>query len=358
VSSTVTTRDTYRVPRREVFAARVTCSFGNRLVPSPQSLVPCLKSLFPTPYSLLHRDPNHGEHTIPPKTPSNQLNPINLIVFYFAMLSAFGHFLLHPCSKIPGKIAFRGSPGSAFFQVEVPSCLRKTMGDTFQSALNVLVVEDDKELAGFVRQGLEDERCIVKVCHDGGSGLRQAEIHAFDIILLDVMLPVLNGFEVTRRLRMQKIRTPILLLTARDSPEDIVNGLDAGADDYLTKPFVFEVLLARIRARTRSTPARSAAQMRFADLFLDAEKHEVIRAGERLDLTRTEFSILENLMRAAGRVITRSRLIELVWGDREVSDNNLDVFIRYLRTKVDRPGMPRLLHTERGLGYCLREGAD
>jgi DNA-binding response OmpR family regulator len=232
------------------------------------------------------------------------------------------------------------------------------MGEAFKTALNVLVIEDDKDLAGFVRQGLEDENCIVKVCFDGGSGLRQAEMHAFDIILLDVMLPVLNGFEVTKRLRLQNVRTPILLLTARDAPEDIVQGLDAGADDYLTKPFEFEVLLARIRARTRSGSAKNAAQMRFADLFLDAEKHEAVRAGQRLDLTRTEFSILECLMRAAGRVVTRSRIIDLVWGDREVSENNLDVFIRYLRSKVDRPGLPRLLHTERGLGYSLREVSE
>jgi DNA-binding response OmpR family regulator len=232
------------------------------------------------------------------------------------------------------------------------------MPEAFKSALNILIVEDDKELAGFVREGLEDEDCIVKVCHDGGSGLRQAEMHSFDIVLLDVMLPVLNGFEVTKRLRLENIRTPILLLTARDAPEDIVKGLDAGADDYLTKPFEFEVLLARIRARTRSGGPRSGAQMRFADLFLDAEKHEAVRAGERLDLTRTEFSILECLLRAAGRVVARSRIIELVWGDRDVSENNLDVFIRYLRSKVDRPGLARLIHTERGLGYCLREGAE
>jgi DNA-binding response OmpR family regulator len=232
------------------------------------------------------------------------------------------------------------------------------MAEAFKSALNVLLVEDDKDLAGFVREGLEDESCIVTVCFDGGSGLRQAEIHAFDIILLDVMLPVLNGFDVTRRLRLQKIRTPILLLTARDAPEDIVKGLDAGADDYLTKPFEFEVLLARIRARTRSAAGKNAAQMRFADLFLDTEKREAVRAGQRLDLTRTEFSILECLIRAAGRVVTRSRIIELVWGDRDVSENNLDVFIRYLRSKVDRAGLPRLLHTERGLGYSLREGSD
>lgn len=228
----------------------------------------------------------------------------------------------------------------------------------FQSALNVLLIEDDKDLAGFVRAGLEDESCIVKVCFDGSSGLRQAEIHAFDLILLDVMLPGLNGFEVTKRLRLQKVRTPILLLTARDAPEDVVKGLDAGADDYLTKPFDFEVLLARIRARTRSGSGRNAAQMRFADLFLDAEKREAVRAGQRLELTRTEFSILECLIRSAGRVVKRDRIIDQVWGDRDISENNLDVFIRFLRNKLDRPGLPRLLHTERGLGYSIREESN
>jgi DNA-binding response OmpR family regulator len=232
------------------------------------------------------------------------------------------------------------------------------MNEAFDSQLNVLLVEDDKELAGFVREGLQDESCTVKVCFDGGSGLRQAELHAFDLILLDVMLPGLNGFEVTKRLRMQKIRTPILLLTARDAPEDIVKGLDAGADDYLTKPFDFEVLLARIRARIRSASWNKSAHMRFADLFLDSEKHEATRAGHRLELTLTEFSILESLMRSAGRVVRRDRIIDLVWGDRQISDNNLEVFIRFLRSKVDRPGLPRLIHTERGLGYCIREGTD
>ena len=230
------------------------------------------------------------------------------------------------------------------------------MPDAVNAPLNILLVEDDKELAGFVRQGLEDENWSVKICHDGGSGLRQAELHAFDIILLDVMLPVLNGFDLTRRLRLQSIRTPILLLTARDAPEDVVKGLDAGADDYLTKPFDFEVLLARIRARTRSSSSGNSGKMRFADLFLDIQKHEAVRAGQRLDLTRTEFSILECLMRAAGRVVTRDRIIELVWGEREISDNNLEVFIRHLRSKVDRAELPRLLHTERGIGYSIREG--
>ena len=232
------------------------------------------------------------------------------------------------------------------------------MGEAFQAALQILIVDDDKDLAGFIAQGLEDEGCVVTLAHDGGAGLRQIEQHPYDLVLLDVMMPVLDGFEVTRRLRLQKIRTPILLLTARDAPEDIVKGLDAGADDYLTKPFEFEVLLARIRARTRNVLAPKAAQLRFADLFLDAEKHEAVRGGQRLDLTRTEFSILECLMRASGRVVPRSRIIDMVWGDREVSENNLDVFMRYLRNKVDRAGQPRLLQTERGVGYCLREEAE
>ena len=158
------------------------------------------------------------------------------------------------------------------------------MHEAFKSPLSVLLVEDDKDLAAFVRQGLEDESCVVRVCFDGGSGLRQAELHTFDIILLDVMLPGLNGFEVTKRLRMQRIRTPIVLLTARDAPEDVVKGLDAGADDYLTKPFDFEVLLARIRARTRRPPGEKSAQMRFADLFVDSEKREAVRGGQRLEL--------------------------------------------------------------------------
>ncbi len=148
------------------------------------------------------------------------------------------------------------------------------------------------------------------------------------------------------------------MLTGRDASEDIVKGLDAGADDYLTKPFDFEVLLARIRARTRSGSSKNTGQIRFADLYFDSQKHEATRAGQRLELTRTEFSILECLMRSAGRVVPRSRIIEVVWGDRDVSENNLDVFIRSLRTKLDQPGMSRLLHAERGVGYSIREGSS
>jgi DNA-binding response OmpR family regulator len=221
--------------------------------------------------------------------------------------------------------------------------------------MRVLLVEDDRIVADYVRRGLEEEQLAVTVCFDGMSGLRAAEMSNFDVFVLDVMLPFMDGLQVTRRLRRQNIQTPILLLTARDAPEDIVRGLDAGADDYLTKPFSFDVLLARIRARTRTAKLRPDSQLRFADLAMDFDKHEVRRGKILLHLTRTEFSLLECLMRAAGRVVTRDHLINTVWGDRELCNNNLDVFIRFLRTKVDLPEHAKLIHTERGIGYRLLE---
>ena len=225
-------------------------------------------------------------------------------------------------------------------------------------ALRILLVEDDREIAGYIGRGLEEEGNRVTVCFDGAAGLRAAQSSAFDIVVLDVMLPFLDGFEVTRRLRSDKISTPIVLLTARDAPRDVVRGLDAGADDYLTKPFSFEVLLARLRARTRATPADGRNKLQYADLTVDLESHQAYRGKTPLNLTRTEFAIVESLMRAAGRVVTRPRLIESVWGaGREVGNNNLDVFIRFLRVKIDGPRQPRLIHTVRGIGYCLREEA-
>ena len=221
--------------------------------------------------------------------------------------------------------------------------------------MRILLVDDDRELAEYLRKGLEEENHAVTICFEGSTGLRAAERTAFDIVVLDVMMPFLDGLEVTRRLRKQNVRTPILLLTARDAPEDVVRGLDAGADDYLTKPFSFEVLLARIRARTRATHARQASTLRYADLVLDPSTREVSRGGQPIRLTRTEFSILECLMHAAGRVVSRDHLIDEVWGDRDVSNNNLEVFVRYLRGKVDLEGKKRLIHTDRGIGYSLRD---
>lgn len=220
--------------------------------------------------------------------------------------------------------------------------------------MRILVVEDDRDLAGFIGRALEEEGNTVSVCFDGAAGLRMAERQAFDLIVLDIMLPFMDGLEMTRRLRRGHVLTPVLLLTARDAPEDVVRGLDAGADDYLTKPFSFEVLLARIRARTR-TQHGSGARRRFADLTLDLEAHQAWRGQTEIALTRTEFAILECLVRSAGRIVTRDRLIEEVWGDREVSSNNLDVFMRFLRAKVDLPEHRKLIHTERGVGYSLRD---
>jgi len=222
--------------------------------------------------------------------------------------------------------------------------------------MRVLLVDDDREVAEYLRE-LEEESFNVVVANDGGSALRLAETSAFDVILLDSMMPFLDGLPITRGLRRQNILTPILLLTGRDAPEEIVRGLDAGADDYLTKPFSFDVLLARIRARTRKLDQKNT-QLRFADLVVDLCERQVYRGRRAIALTRTEFAILECLLRSAGRVVTRDRLIEMVWSDREVSENNLDVFIKFLRSKVDPPGSPKLIHTERGLGYNLRQGTN
>lgn len=220
--------------------------------------------------------------------------------------------------------------------------------------VRVLLVEDDREVADYVARGLEEEGNRVTVCFDGAEGLHAAQKSRFDVLVLDVMLPFLDGFEVTRRLRREKIATPIILLTGRDAPQDIVRGLDAGADDYLTKPFSFEVLLARLRARTRASGERT--KLHYADLTIDLDSHQAWRANQSVNLTRTEFAIVESLMRSAGRVVTRRQLIDTVWGEhRERGDNNLDVFIRFLRVKIDGPGQQRLIHTARGVGYSLRE---
>jgi DNA-binding response OmpR family regulator len=217
-----------------------------------------------------------------------------------------------------------------------------------------LLAEDDRDVADYVRRGLEEEDNSVRVEFDGASALRIAQSETFDAIVLDIMLPQMDGLEITKRLRAASDATPILLLTARDAPRDIVRGLDAGADDYLTKPFSFEVLLARLRARTRVGPAKP--KLAFRDLTIDLERHEARRGRLFLRLTPTEFSILECLLRSAGRVVTRQRLIETVWGpDREVGSNNLDAFMRLLRTKVDLAGHTPLIQTLRGIGYSLRD---
>lgn len=222
--------------------------------------------------------------------------------------------------------------------------------------MRILIVEDEQRMAELLRKGLAEEGHVVAVAHNGPDGLALAQQDTFDVIVLDVMLPGLGGCEIARRLRQDRNRTPILMLTARDSTDAVVEGLDAGADDYLTKPFSFEVLLARLRAVSRRGPLVQDVTLEVADLTLDPAAHEAIRAGQRLTLTRTEYSLLEFLMRRPGTVVPRNRLIEGVWGhDREIEDNTLDRFVHLLRQKVDGPGRRRLIHTVRGVGYVVRE---
>ena len=222
--------------------------------------------------------------------------------------------------------------------------------------MRILIVEDDAKMAELLRPGLSREGHAVEVAGDGIDGLEQGRTESFDAIVLDIMLPGLDGLTVARRLRSGGVGTPILMLTARDSAPDIVRGLDVGADDYLTKPFSFEVLAARLRVIARRTATESGSTLHVADLRLDDRTHEVHRGRRSITLTRTEFALLEHLMRRAGRMVSRDNLIESVWGiDRDVESNTLDVFIFQLRSKLETGGEGRLIHTVRGFGYTLRE---
>jgi DNA-binding response OmpR family regulator len=222
--------------------------------------------------------------------------------------------------------------------------------------MRILVVEDDAKMAELLRRGLSNEGHAVDVAGDGLKALEKGECLPFDAIVLDIMLPGLDGLSVARRLRAGGVRAPILMLTARDSVRDIVRGLDAGADDYLTKPFSFEVLSARLRVIARRIAAESGSILEVADLTLDVETHEVNRGGRPVLLTRTQFVLLDHLMRRAGRVVSRNDLIETIWGiDRGVERNTLDVFIFQLRNKIEAGGGSRLIQTVRGFGYTMRE---
>jgi len=224
--------------------------------------------------------------------------------------------------------------------------------------MHVLIVEDERQMAALLKKGLEEEGHQVVVAPTGPEGLASAADGEFDVMVLDVMLPGLDGLSVARQLRATRNRTPILILTARDTTADIVAGLDAGADDYLTKPFAFTELLARLRAVSRRGPVAQEPALRLGDLVLEPSTRDVLRAGDALNLTRTEFALLEYLMRRAGHVVARNTLIAAVWGqDREIEDNTLDAFVRLLRHKVDGAGRTRLIHTVRGVGYLVREEA-
>ena len=222
--------------------------------------------------------------------------------------------------------------------------------------MQILIVEDDQRLARQLKKGLVEHGHAVSLAFDGLDGLEAGRQGDFDVVVLDVMLPGLDGFGVVKQLRRAGTKSPVLMLTARDSAEDIVAGLDAGADDYLTKPFALKVLLARLRALSRRKEVEPRMQLQIADLMLDPAQHLVKRAGFAISLTRTEFILLETLIRNSGRVVTRDRLIETVWGnEREVESNTLDVYVRQLRSKVEPLGSRKLIQTIRGIGYAMRD---
>ena len=221
--------------------------------------------------------------------------------------------------------------------------------------MRILVVEDDRKVASFIRKGLTEEGYAADVASDGETGLAMGLDRLHDVIVLDVMLPRKPGFQVVRELRQAKVATPVLLLTARDAVEDKVQGLDAGADDYLTKPFAFAELLARVRALLRRGTAARAPVLQIADLTLDPAVRTVTRGGEAISLTNREFALLEYLMRNTGRVLTRTMIAEHVWDYSFDSGTNvIDVYVNYLRKKIDAGRERKLIHTVRGVGYVLK----
>ncbi len=221
--------------------------------------------------------------------------------------------------------------------------------------MRVLIVEDDSKLASVLRQGLKEQGFAVDVAGDGAAGLKLALATAYDAILLDLMLPGQGGLDVLRELRRQGRATPVLILTARSSVDDRVQGLDLGADDYLSKPFDLKELFARLRAIMRRPPVEPETTLRLADLELDPARREVRRRGTRIDLTAKEFMLLEYLMRKKGMVVTRAMIQDHVWDmDYHGGSNLVEVYINYLRRKIDQDFAPKLIHTVRGAGYVLR----
>lgn len=221
--------------------------------------------------------------------------------------------------------------------------------------MRVLIVEDERTIAAYVKRGLEEQGYAVDVAYDGDEALAWLDAAPFDLVVLDVMLPHLNGLEVCRELRARGFRMPVLMLTARDTIDDRVNGLDSGADDYLVKPFAIRELLARLRALSRRTAdAPKTPVLQIADLTLDTAARRVRRGGKLIELTAKEYAVLECLMRAPGRVLTRTVIAEHVWNYDSFNQSNVvDVYIRNLRRKIDDPFDVKLIHTVRGAGYRL-----
>jgi len=221
--------------------------------------------------------------------------------------------------------------------------------------MRLLVVEDEKKVSSFIKKGLEEEGYAVDVACDGETGLQMALDRVHDLIILDIQLPKLDGLSVLYELRKEKVSTPVLLLTVRATIEDKVLGLDAGADDYLTKPFAFQELVARTRALLRRRTEGKAPVLQVADLTLDPARRMVFRGNRRIELTTREFALLDYFMRNPGRVLTRTMIAEHVWDyDFDSMTNVIDVYVNYLRRKIDSDQDQKLIHTVRGVGYMLK----
>jgi DNA-binding response OmpR family regulator len=221
--------------------------------------------------------------------------------------------------------------------------------------MRVLVAEDKPRLANLLKRALMREGFEVALAMDGEQALTMGMMGGLDVLVLDVMLPGRDGFDVIRNLRAARQMVPAIMVTARDTMADVVRGLDLGADDYLTKPFSLEILLARVRALARRGPITLPDDLRFRDLVLHRKTHELVRGNRRVPLTRTEFELVETLMRRNGNIVPRDVLAEAGWGsDADVSDSTIYVFMRSLRSKITQPGEAQLLHTVRGVGYSLR----
>jgi len=222
--------------------------------------------------------------------------------------------------------------------------------------MKILVVEDEKKVSSFIKRGLEEEKYEVDTAGDGEEALKMLAGSSYDMVILDVMLPKKDGLSVAKEMRAGKISTPILMLTAKDTVEDIVAGLESGSDDYLTKPFAFTELLARVRALLRRSEMDRGAEIRFSDLRIDPVTHKVWRGDKEIDLTAKEYGLLEYFMRNPNQVLTRTMIAEHVWDYTFDSFTNIiDVYVNYLRKKVDRDSDRKLIHTVRGVGYILKE---